>query len=97
MVKFRFLGKEKVLVLGVWPKVSLTEARKIRNVAKLILKSWQDPYLIKKILRLKEYIDQLNTFSSIVQEWLHMRVQERKQVHFTKYLLGNTLLSANLC
>ena len=26
-VKYRFLGKEKVLSLGVWPNISLTDAR----------------------------------------------------------------------
>ena len=27
-MKYRFMGKEKLLVLGVWPSVSLIEARK---------------------------------------------------------------------
>ena len=30
-VKYRFLDKEKVFSLGVWPNISLTDARKIRN------------------------------------------------------------------
>ena len=47
-VKYRFLGKEKVLSLGVWPKISLTDARKMRNEAKIVLKSGQDPNLIKQ-------------------------------------------------
>ena len=30
-VKYRFLGKEKVLSLGIWPNISLTDARTMRN------------------------------------------------------------------
>ena len=30
-MKYRFMGKEKLLALGVWPSVSLIEARKISN------------------------------------------------------------------
>ena len=47
-MKYRFMGKEKLLALGVWPEVSLTEARKKRNEAKLILKSGKDPSVDKK-------------------------------------------------
>ena len=32
-MKYRFIGKEKLLAIGVWPEVSLTEARKKRNEA----------------------------------------------------------------
>ena len=47
-MKYRFMGKEKLLALGVWPSVSLTEARKKRNESKLILKSGADPSMAKK-------------------------------------------------
>ena len=58
-VKYRFLGKEKVLALGVWPKISLTDARKYRNEAKTVLKSGQDPNLVKQNILIKKQIDQL--------------------------------------
>ena len=35
--KYRFLVREKVLALGVWPKISLADARRIRNEVKIIL------------------------------------------------------------
>ena len=37
-MKYQFSGKEKTLAFGVWPQVSLTEAREMRNEAKLLLK-----------------------------------------------------------
>ena len=49
--KYRFLGKEKVLALGVWPNISLTDARMITNEVKIVLKSGQDPNLIKQNIR----------------------------------------------
>ena len=77
-VKYRFLGKEKVLALGVWPKISLTDARKMRNEAKIILKSGQDPNLIKQNILLNKQVDQLNTFRAVAEEWLLMKEKEWK-------------------
>ena len=34
-MKYQFSGKEKTLAFGVWPEVSLTEAREMRNEAPL--------------------------------------------------------------
>ena len=73
-VKYRFIGKEKTLALGVWPNVSLTEARKFRNEAKIVLKSGQDPNLIKQNIRFNEHIDQLNTFRAVAEEWLQLGI-----------------------
>ena len=81
-VKYRFLGKEKVLALGVWPKISLTDARKMRNEAKIILKSGQDPNLIKQNILLNKQVDQLNTFRAVAEEWLLMKEKEWKQNNF---------------
>ena len=38
-VKYRFLGKEKVLALGVWPKISLNNARKTLIILSFLLLS----------------------------------------------------------
>ena len=81
-VKYRFLGKEKVLALGVWPKISLTDARKMRNEAKIILKSGQDPNLIKQNILRNKQVDQLNTFRAVAEEWLLMKEKEWKQNNF---------------
>ena len=81
-VKYRFLGKEKVLALGVWPKISLTDARKYRNEAKTVLKSGQDPNLVKQNILIKKQIDQLNTFKAVAEEWLLMKEKEWKQNNF---------------
>ncbi|MHB1143795.1 MAG: EAL domain-containing protein [Thiobacillus sp.] len=45
---YRFDGKRKTLALGVYPEVSLVEARRRRNTAKALLAEGQDPAAVKK-------------------------------------------------
>ena len=72
-MKYQFSGKEKTLAFGVWPEVSLTEAREMRNEAKLLLKDGKDPSGVKKSQKLNQKIQNSNTFGSITQEWLLMK------------------------
>ena len=81
-VKYRFLSKEKVFSLGVWPNISLTEARKIRNEVKLVLNSGQDPNVVKNNILLNKQVDQLNTFKAVADEWLLIKEKEWKQNNF---------------
>jgi integrase len=81
-VKYRFLGKEKVFSLGVWPNISLTDARKIRNEVKIVLKSGQDPNVVKNNILLNKQVDQLNTFKAVADEWLLIKEKEWKQNNF---------------
>ena len=50
-LKYRFHGKEKLLALGVYPELSLLEARKQRDQAKKILANGNDPSEVKKTLK----------------------------------------------
>ena len=45
---YRFGGKRKTLALGVYPEVSLAEARRRRNTAKSLLAEGRDPAAVKK-------------------------------------------------
>ena len=45
---YRFDGKRKTLALGVYPEVTLAEARKRRQVAKAMLAEGQDPGAMRK-------------------------------------------------
>ena len=45
---YRFDGKRKTLALGVYPEVSLAEARKRRQAAKAMLAEGQDPGAMRK-------------------------------------------------
>ena len=48
-LRYRFDGKEKTLVIGNYPDVSLADARAEREAAKETLKSGRDPNVVKKI------------------------------------------------
>ncbi len=41
--KYRFAGKERQLVFGAWPEISLKRARELRDDARQILRSNRDP------------------------------------------------------
>ncbi len=48
---YRFGGKRKTLALGVYPQVSLSEARKLRSEAKALIAEGRDPGALKKATR----------------------------------------------
>jgi hypothetical protein len=47
-MKYRFLGKEKVLTFGAYPEVKLGAARDTRDAARAILRDGRDPGREKK-------------------------------------------------
>jgi len=80
-MKYIYSGKEKSMAFGVWPEVSLTQAREMRNEAKLLLKAGKDPQVIKKTQKLSKTIQSSNTFGSITEEWLAMKKKEWTEGH----------------
>jgi integrase len=69
-LKYRYGGKEKRLALGVFPEVTLTEARERRDDARLMLRNNRDPGFEKKQLKRQLRIAGANTFGAIKKEWL---------------------------
>lgn len=72
-LKYRYLGKEKLLALGVYPEVSLKEARLKRDEAKKRLEDGTDPSEAKKEEKRLSILQSENTFKAIAQEWLNKR------------------------
>ncbi len=68
-LKYRFLGKEKVLSLGQYPHVSLLEAREARDGAKKLLAKGQDPNEVKQKQVYEAKKEAANTFESVALEW----------------------------
>ena len=50
-MRYVFLGKEKLLSFGPYPKVGLAQAREQRDAAKALLRDGKDPSLEKKLRR----------------------------------------------
>ena len=68
-MKYRFLGKEKVLAIGQYPHVSLLDAREARDKAKKLLANGQDPGLVKQTNKQSAKLEAANTFELIAREW----------------------------
>jgi len=60
----RFNGKQKILALGVYPTVSLGEARRKRDVAKKLVSDGIDPFEKKKA----DKIEQSEALSVVVSQ-----------------------------
>lgn len=66
--KYRFAGKEKRLSLGVYPEVSLKEARDKRDEARALLRKGVDPSAARR-QAVAEEAEQANTFKAVALEW----------------------------
>ena len=79
---YEFRGKGNTHSIGVWPQISLVEARHKRDEAKMLLKSGKDPNLEKKKLKSNAVLDQGNTFGSISEEWFERMQHEWSEDYF---------------
>ncbi len=75
-LKYFFSGKEKLLALGVYPEVTLGEARERRAQAKKVLAAGNDPGETKKQAKQSAILKATNTFESLSQEWYGQRKHE---------------------
>jgi integrase len=69
-LKYRFAGKEKALALGVYPEVTLAEARTKRDEARKLLHDGIDPSAHRKVLKASRATSATNTLKNIAEEWL---------------------------
>ncbi|MEQ9998053.1 integrase [Pectobacterium odoriferum] len=75
-LKYRIDGKEKLLALGVYPDVSLAEARAKRDEARKGIAGGIDPLEVKKEQKVKREAQVKNTFQEIAIEWHNMKVKK---------------------
>lgn len=68
-MKYRHAGKEKRLALGVYPAVTLAQARKARDQAREALARGDDPAQIKREAKLSKAINDANTFEAVARQW----------------------------
>lgn len=68
-LKYRFLGKEKSLSFGLYPDVSLADARNARDEARKLLAKDIDPGLAKQVSKHSAKDAAENSFEMIAREW----------------------------
>ena len=68
-LKYRFDGKEKLLALGIYPEVSLIEARQRRDEARKQLSNGIDPGEVRKAQKAARGERAANSFEVVAREW----------------------------
>ncbi|MBH1971737.1 tyrosine-type recombinase/integrase [Moraxellaceae bacterium AER2_44_116] len=71
-LKYRFSGKEQLLAIGVYPDVSLKEARLKRDEARKQIQDGINPNETKKAEKHQAILDMTNSFEAIAREWIEM-------------------------
>lgn len=76
--KYRFALKEKRLALGVYPVVTLKNARKAAAQAREVLAAGNDPGETKRQDKLARHIGAANNFETVATEW-----QNKEKTHWS--------------
>lgn len=75
-LNYRFNGKQKTASFGVYPDVTLAEARHKRDSAKKLISNGTDPCAAKQEAKRVAKIAAANSFETIAREWLeHMKAR----------------------
>ena len=68
-MNYRHIGKQKTLALGIYPDVTLKDARERRDVARRLLADGVDPGAAKAAQKASNVAAAANSFEAIAREW----------------------------
>ncbi len=71
--RYRFAGKPKMISLGVYPTVSLAQARNRRDEARKLLSEGRNPSEVRKEQKLALKAENINSFEAIAREWHRLK------------------------
>ena len=83
---FRFENKQKTLSIGVYPAVSLAEARKKHIQAKLLLAEGIDPTMVNKTAEDAAKREISLQFESVARDWWNAQLPRWKESHSIRIL-----------
>jgi integrase len=75
-LRYYFASKEKLLALGVYPDVTLADARDRRAAARKALAAGKDPGEVKKETKRLAILKSANSFETVAREWFDKRKHE---------------------
>jgi integrase len=78
---YRFAGKRKTLAVGVYPDVSLSDARERREAARKVMANGADPSAVKKAQKAAVVALAENSFETVAREWLSKFSKNWKESH----------------
>jgi integrase len=83
--KYRFNGKEKKIAFGVYPEISLLDARKRRDEARSQIAHCIDPGIVRKAQK-QAKIEVNDTFEAIAREWFQKYLNTWTESHSKRLL-----------
>jgi integrase len=83
-MKFRHGGRERLLAFGVYPEVTLAEARARRDDARATLRNGDDPAAIKRARKVAAKLGTAESFRAIADEWLAKQKPSLAAVTYAK-------------
>lgn len=84
--KYRFSGREKSLALGVYPEISLSDARELLAQARKTLAAGGDPGQVKQEARRQAVSQSGNSFEAVAREWHGSRLTNWTPKHAANVL-----------
>jgi len=83
-LKYRIAGVEKQLALGSYPDMSLTNARKARDLAKLQKSAGIDPVQARQVAKLIASVGSGDTFYAVANDWLERGKPNWSDTHYVR-------------
>jgi len=91
-MNYRFDGKQKTLSFGVYPTVTLADARQRREDARKLLANDSDPGEVRKVMkaeRIEAAIAAADTFETMAREWMARQEVAEITRRKNEWLLGH--------
>ncbi len=85
-LKYRINGKEKALAIGVYPDVSLADARERRGEARKLLAAGTDPGDIRRAQKASRLDAAANSFEVVARRWHERGVSEWSESYANKVI-----------
>jgi integrase len=90
-MSYRMLGKQKTLALGVYPAISLAQARKSRDAARELLAQGIDPSSAKQDAVHEKKLAAASTYEIVAREFHKMKSEVWSEAHSEKWIRMNEL------
>lgn len=89
-MKYRYIGKEKVLSIGQYPTITLAEARNARDKAKKLLAANPpiDPMAYKEEQKREAVRNNENSFKAVAIEWHELNTERWSENYARKVMRG---------
>ncbi|MDR0736152.1 MAG: integrase arm-type DNA-binding domain-containing protein [Zoogloeaceae bacterium] len=85
-MQYRFEGKQKLLALGIYPEITLADARERRDAARKLLANGADPGAVKKAQKAAGRERAANSFEVVAREWFEMWKADKAESHSSKVI-----------